>query len=225
MPCDWLTEQGLVVPAVDGQGTAPAAVTTPAPTLDTLDPAATPTPSPAAAPSPLGSSLPATVGPYSGQQVTNAAYIIRAGQAMTLDARTITIGVMTAMGESSLVNVDHGDTVGPDSRGLFQQRGNGAWGSYSDRRNPTIASTNFFKALIAVPGYANLEPTIAAHRTQRNADPFFYRRFWADAVAMVATLTKDPSLLESLPNQAAACPTTGRCRRRTYPHRVTVSTP
>jgi hypothetical protein len=208
-PRDWMTAQGLTVPPVDGQGTAPAAVTTPAPTPDTLDPAATPTPALSVAPSPVGSALPAKVGPYSGQQVTNAAYIIRAGQAMSLDARTITIGVMTAMGESSLINVDRGDTVGPDSRGLFQQRANGAWGSYSDRMNPTIASTNFFKALIAVPGYASLEPTIAAHRTQRNADPFFYRRFWADAVVMVATLTKDPSLLESLPNQAAACPATG----------------
>ncbi|NMD36635.1 MAG: hypothetical protein GYA73_12175, partial [Planctomycetes bacterium] len=89
--------------------------------------------------------------------------------------------------------------AGPDSRGLFQQRANGAWGTLADRMNPTIASTNFFKALTAVPGYLSMEPTLAAHKAQRNADPYHYQPYWADAVLMVSTLTADPSLLESLP--------------------------
>ena len=50
--------------------------------------------------------------------------------------------MMTAIGESNLVNVNYGDLAGPDSRGLFQQRANGAWGSYADRMNPRIAATN-----------------------------------------------------------------------------------
>ena len=140
---------------------------------------------------PVISNLPAQVGPYKGEQVVNAGYVIKAGQAMGLDAKTITIGVMTAMGESSLVNIGYGDAAGPDSRGLFQQRANGAWGTLADRMNPTIASTNFFKALIAVPGYLQMEPTLAAHKAQRNADPLF--QSGSVRVAGAATSSTTPS--------------------------------
>lgn len=201
-PRTWLTENGVIVPAPRGAGTAPAAVSAAGsndlphildqPSL--FDPA-----EPAPATNALTSAIPAAVGAWKGEQVVNAAHIIKAGQAMQLDAKTITIGVMTAMGESSLINIDHGDNAGPDSRGLFQQRDNGAWGSYADRMNPTTAATNFYKALIRVPNYLQLEPTIAAHRAQGNADPNHYRPLWGDAVTMVATLTEDPSLLATLP--------------------------
>lgn len=139
----------------------------------------------------LTADLPSQIGTWSGDQVVNAAHIITAGQNLNLDRKTVTIGVMTAMGESSLIVVDYGDSAGPDSRGLFQQRANGAWGSYSDRMDPVISATNFFKALITVPNYRDLEPTIAAHRTQRNQDPYHYRPFWDDAVKVVNTLTGD----------------------------------
>lgn len=201
-PREWLTTHGLTLPATGGTATAPPAVNTASsgatPTGDPTSILATPAPGTITA-KPVVSTLPAQVGPYKGEQVVNAGYIIKAGQAMGLDAKTITIGVMTSMGESSLVNIGYGDAAGPDSRGLFQQRDNGAWGTLADRMNPTIASTNFFKALIAVPGYLEMEPTLAAHKAQRNADPYHYAPYWADAVLMVSTLTADPSLLESLP--------------------------
>ena len=57
------------------------------------------------------------------------------------------ISVMVALGESGLRVLDYGDGPGPDSRGLFQQRDNGAWGSYADRMDPTTSATNFIKAL------------------------------------------------------------------------------
>lgn len=160
------------------------------------------TAAPTATAQPVTSSLPTSVGPYhKPEQIMNAALIIKAGQAMNLPVRGITIGVMTAMGESSLINIDHGDAAGPDSRGLFGQRDiPSVYGTYSDRMNPTIAATNFFKTLIKVPNYLTLEPTIAAHLAQRNADPYHYRKSWPDAVLMVATLTKDPTLLASLPS-------------------------
>jgi hypothetical protein len=125
---------------------------------------------------------------YRSEQLLNAALVINAGQALGLSTRAQTIGVMTAMGESSLLVLDHGDAVGPDSRGLFQQRANGAWGSLSDRMNPTISATNFFKALIKVEGWETLPPTIAAHRTQRNADPYHYVPYWDPAVKVVQAL-------------------------------------
>lgn len=126
---------------------------------------------------------------YSGEQLVNAALIINAGVALDLNARAQTIGVMTAMGESSLNAVDYGDTAGPDSRGLFQQRDNGVWGTYADRMDPTISATNFFTALTGVDSWEALEPSIAAHRVQRNADPYHYEKFWSPASEVVAALT------------------------------------
>lgn len=131
----------------------------------------------------------AEVGGYSGEQMVNAALIINAGEALDLGAKGQAIGLMAAMGESSLQVLDHGDGAGPDSRGLFQQRDNGQWGSYEDRMDPTISATNFFEALQAVEGWGALSPTEAAHRAQRNADPFHYEQYWDDAVNVVAAVT------------------------------------
>ena len=125
---------------------------------------------------------------YCQDRLINAAHIINAARAQGIGTRTQAIGVMTAMGESSLVNIDHGDSVGPDSRGLFQQRANGAWGSYSDRMDPYIAATNFFDKLILLPGWRTLTPTIAAHEVQINADPNHYAKYWPAAVKVVAAL-------------------------------------
>ena len=148
--------------------------------------------------------LPDKVGIYQGVQLVNAGYVIKAGQALGLDSWTLTVGVMTTMGESGLRVLDHGDAAGPDSRGLWQQRDNGAWGSLADRMDPSISSTNGFTALIAVPGYRDLAPTIAAHRAQGNSNANYYAPFWPDAVAVVAALTRDPGLLTSLPVNGSA---------------------
>lgn len=145
-----------------------------------------------------------TVAGYSGKQLVNAALIVNAGKGLELSVKGQTIGVMTAMGESSLEVLDRGDGAGPDSRGLFQQRDDGAWGSYKDRMDPTISSTNFFNALLDVKGWESLSPSEAAHQVQRNADPFHYESYWADAIDVVeavadidelgACLSTDPQL-------------------------------
>lgn len=122
---------------------------------------------------------------YSHEQLVNAAHIMLAAKQLNLTVRDQRIGIMTAMGESSLLVLNHGDKAGPDSRGLFQQRSNGAWGSLSDRMNPSISATNFFKAAMRVEGRATLEPTLVAHRTQGNANPYHYRPFWEPAGAVL----------------------------------------
>ena len=132
--------------------------------------------------------VPSSVAGYSEVQLQNAAAIVSAGRALGVSARGLAIGVMTAMGESGLRVIDYGDTAGPDSRGLFQQRGNGAWGSYADRMSPGTSAANFFRALLRVQGWEQLEPSVAAHRVQGNADPFHYEPFWPSAVAVVAAL-------------------------------------
>lgn len=127
---------------------------------------------------------------YAGQQLAIAAQILNAGAAVGVDAHGQTIGVMVGMGESSLTNVGHGDAAGPDSIGVFQQRANGAWGSLADRTDPAVAAGNFFNALLAVPGWKSLEPTLAAHAVQRNADPWFYAPYWPRAQQVVAALAR-----------------------------------
>lgn len=135
----------------------------------------------------------AAVAGYTTEQMQIAAQIISAGKSLGLDTWTITVGVMTGMGESSLRNLGYGDAAGPDSRGVFQQRS--GWGPLADRMNPYKAALMFFKALLKVPNYHSLAPTIAAHRTQRNADPYHYAKYWDDAVKIVATITSDSSAL------------------------------
>ncbi|WP_423923855.1 hypothetical protein ACPEEZ_06250 [Frigoribacterium sp. 2-23] len=128
---------------------------------------------------------------YCQDRLVNAAWIIVAARAQGIGVHTQAIGVMTAMGESSLRNLDYGDTVGPDSRGLFQQRDNGAWGSYDDRMTPYTAATMFFTKLVKTPGWKDLTPTQAAHTVQVNADPDHYTPYWEDAVTVVTALSPD----------------------------------
>lgn len=125
---------------------------------------------------------------YGHTELVNAAHIMLAAQKLGGTVRDQRIGVMTSMGESSLKVIDYGDKAGPDSRGLFQQRANGAWGSYADRMDPFVSATNFFKVEMAIEGRATLEPTIVAHRVQRNANPYHYRPYWEPAGAIVQAL-------------------------------------
>jgi murein DD-endopeptidase MepM/ murein hydrolase activator NlpD len=147
-------------------------------------------PSPATSAVVPASNAPQTpIAGYSGVQLVNAAEIINAGATLHLGVRDQTIGVMTAMGESALTVVDHGDTAGPDSRGLFQQRDNGAWGTLADRMDPATSAANFFKAVQGVANRDSLAPTIVANKVQRNADPYYYAQYWDSAVAVVEGLT------------------------------------
>lgn len=130
---------------------------------------------------------------YSGQQLENAAAVMRAGGTLGLGIDAQTIAVMTAMGESSLRNLPYGDdAINPDgsvadSVGLFQQQH--MWGSLADRMTPATAALAFYRHLLAVPGWQALTPTAAAHAVQGNLDPAFYSRFHSAAMAVVAALT------------------------------------
>lgn len=135
-----------------------------------------------------GSRTVASVPGFNAEQVRNAAAVVAAGKALNVPERGIAIGLMTAYGESNLINVDHGDAVGPDSRGIFQQRDNGAWGSYADRMNPTRAAASFFTKLLEVPGWQSMEPTLAAHAVQINADPYHYAKYWSIGLKLYGAL-------------------------------------
>lgn len=149
---------------------------------------ARPAPDPVAQTAHVEGRLPAPVGGWSGQQLANAAIVMQAGRDLGLSERDVQIGVMTAMGESSLRVIDHGDTAGPDSRGLFQQRT--GWGDYEVRMDAYGSAVLFFRALERLEGRDELAPTRVAHAVQINQDPNHYARWWEDAGAVVAAVDR-----------------------------------
>ena len=124
---------------------------------------------------------------YKGDQLVNAATIMNAGAALGVNVQGQTIGVMTAMGESTLRNIEYGDAAGPDSRGLFQQRN--TWGTLAERMNPTRAATFFFQRLMRVANWETMTPSAAAHAVQINQVPNHYTKYYDGAKAVVAALT------------------------------------
>jgi hypothetical protein len=107
-------------------------------------------------------------------QAVNASLITAVAVQRGLPARAATIALATAMQESKLRNIGHGDQAGPDSRGLFQQRPSQGWGSEAQIMDPYYAVNAFYDALVKIPGYESLEITDAAQQVQRSAYPRAY---------------------------------------------------
>ncbi|WEK60601.1 MAG: hypothetical protein P0Y60_15035 [Candidatus Microbacterium colombiense] len=134
---------------------------------------------------------------WEGEQLENAATIMLTASELGLGREGQILGVMTAMGESSLRNIDYGDweTSGftnPDgsrtsSIGLFQQQD--WWGSVEQRMDPATSATLFFTRLARLPGWQQMEPSHAIHRVQINTDRDYYTRYESDAIAVVDALS------------------------------------
>ena len=122
------------------------------------------------------------------EQNANAAVIVAAAAERGLGSAGAVLGVMTAMTESSLLNIDYGDSAGPDSRGLFQQRD--SWGPASVRMDPAGAAGLFFDRLETISGWRQLPPWLAAQQVQHSAfaDGSNYARNYGAAVAAVRSL-------------------------------------
>ncbi|MEB0001762.1 hypothetical protein QN357_02270 [Cryobacterium sp. RTC2.1] len=158
-----------------GFGAGAAGITVTCPTADPVDVGAITVPA-------------GPVAGYCQDRLVNAAHIMNAGRDLGIGTHTQTVGVMTALGESGLRVLDYGDAAGADSRGLFQQRDNGAWGTLADRMDPYVSAQNFFTKLTKVAGWKEMEPTLLAHAVQVNADPEHYAAYWARAEDIVAAL-------------------------------------
>lgn len=121
----------------------------------------------------------------SADQADNAALIALTAVQRGLPARAATIGLATALQESRLINIDHGDR---DSVGLFQQRPSQGWGTVEQIMDPVYSTGRFYDGLVRVPGYADLPVTEAAQAVQRSAFPEAYAqheprsRAWASAL-------------------------------------------
>jgi hypothetical protein len=129
----------------------------------------------------------------SPEQTGNAATIIAAAGRQGLPERAAVIAVATAIQESSLRNLDHGDR---DSLGLFQQRPSQGWGSPAQLQDPVYSTGRFYDALIRVPSYDTLPLTVAAQKVQRSATPEAYGAHEVDATVLTEALTgADPAAL------------------------------
>ena len=122
-------------------------------------------------------------------QAANAALISAVAVRRGLPARAASIALATAMQESKIRNIGHGDQAGPDSRGLFQQRPSQGWGTEAEVMEPYHATNAFYDALVKIPGYEVIPITQAAQEVQRSAYPGAYAQHEAMARAFASSLT------------------------------------
>ncbi|MCU4673628.1 LysM peptidoglycan-binding domain-containing protein [Microbacterium fluvii] len=130
------------------------------------------------------------------EQTANAKLIIRVGRSMGASERAIAIALGTAMQESSLRNLRHGDR---DSQGLFQQRPSTGWGTVSQVRDAIRSTKAFFggendpngsrtRGLYDIPNWQDLSFTEAAQAVQISAYPDAYAKWEKHAKAWLAAL-------------------------------------
>ncbi len=100
------------------------------------------------------------------------------------------IGIMTALQESTLRNLNYGDR---DSLGLFQQRA--AWASAGERTTPSASATMFYtggqagqRGLFDIGGWQSMPLWQAAQAVQVSAFPTAYARWERMARATVSAL-------------------------------------
>lgn len=143
------------------------------------------------------SSEPDGIAGFAGDQLTNASTIVDTGQRLGVPEQGFVIAVATAMQESSLHNLDHGDLM-PDGRhstslGLFQQIA--AWGPAPSRLDPAQATTMFFTGgaagqpgLLDIPHWQDLPLTVAAQAVQQSELPDAYAPWETPARQVVGYL-------------------------------------
>ncbi|WTI78554.1 hypothetical protein OG242_21685 [Streptomyces sp. NBC_00727] len=136
------------------------------------------------------------------EQAANAATISAVGTTRGMPERAVTIALATALQESALRNLDHGDR---DSLGLFQQRPSQGWGTERQIMDPVYSAGKFYEHLAKVPGYSRLPLTEAAQRVQRSGFPQAYAKHEPDAALLAAALTgRTPGALDCEPPRTTA---------------------
>jgi hypothetical protein len=112
-------------------------------------------------------------------QIKHAKTINTIAEEGKLSGRAVLIALMTALQESSLLNVGHGDR---DSLGLFQQRPSQGWGTAEQIMRPRYAATMFFfgdkdgspRGLVDVKGWQRMPLGQVAQAVQVSGHPGLY---------------------------------------------------
>ncbi|MET9162073.1 NlpC/P60 family protein [Streptomyces parvulus] len=123
----------------------------------------------------------------STEQRANASVIVSVGSQMGVPVRGQVVAIATAMQESGLRNIQHGDR---DSVGLFQQRPSQGWGTIAQIMNPRYSSSKFYSRLLAVKNWQNMSVTNAAQAVQRSGFPDAYAKHEGKAVQVVASASE-----------------------------------
>lgn len=128
---------------------------------------------------------------WSPEQLSYARTIAQVGRQVGASQRDILIGIMTAMQESGLRNLNWGDR---DSVGLFQQRG--PWGTLQQRMDPVESARMFFlgghgagqPGLLKIGNRDGLSLAQAAQKVQRSAFPGAYAKHESEANQILGSL-------------------------------------
>lgn len=122
---------------------------------------------------------------YGRDQLANAATILAVGKQMNVPEQGQVVAIAAAMQESTLHNLDYGDR---DSLGLFQQRPSQGWGSPGQIMNPSYAATQFYRRLLATPGWQQMTVNDAAQTVQRSGTPQAYAQHEQAARTVLAAV-------------------------------------
>jgi LysM repeat protein len=132
--------------------------------------------------------------PLNDKQIQNTRLIISVGRSLGVPERGIAIALGTAMVESGLRNLDHGDR---DSVGLFQQRPSQGWGTAAQAQDRVRAAKAFFggpsdpngtrtKGLLDIAGWQRMSFAQAAQAVQVSAFPDRYAKWEKPAAEWIA---------------------------------------
>lgn len=132
--------------------------------------------------------LQAEGGPFDlpAERFAHAATISSLAVKRRLPSRAAVIAVATAMQESKLRNLRHGDL---DSLGLFQQRPSQGWGTPQQILDPVYAASAFYDHLVRVPRWQSRPLTDVAQAVQRSAYPLAYAKHETQAQALASAFT------------------------------------
>ncbi|MFJ8856112.1 C40 family peptidase [Streptomyces sp. NPDC102437] len=111
--------------------------------------------------------------PAPKEQLPNAKSIVATGIQLDVPARGQVIALATALQESGLRNLDHGDR---DSIGLFQQRPSQGWGTRAQIMNPVYSATKFYRTLKSLKDWQDMPLTVAAQKVQKSGLPDAYAK-------------------------------------------------
>ncbi|MFJ5099249.1 peptidase M23 [Streptomyces sp. NPDC088557] len=133
---------------------------------------------------PTGSGSPGNPGQNPGgdfrkQQIANAKIIDSVAEENGLPGRASLIALMTALQESTLINLSYGHL---DSIGLFQQRPSQGWGTRDQIMDPVYSAGMFFlgapsgspRGLTDIRGWQTMPMGLAAQAVQASAYPTLY---------------------------------------------------
>jgi hypothetical protein len=120
------------------------------------------------------------------EQSYNAAIIAGVAVQRGLPPRAVSIAFATALQESGLRNLDHGDR---DSIGLFQQRPSQGWGTVAQIMVPQYSAGKFYDALVRISNWQTRDITEVAQAVQRSAVPDGYRKHVDRAKILASALS------------------------------------